>query len=152
MQYITQPPDFTGFNDPAKGKEIAAVDVRGRRRRDLRGGRRVGLGVFEAAAEAGEPGEVWAIGVDSDQYNLVDAGAAAVHPHVDAEEGRRRRVRHHRGVGRRRVPSADRRTSTSPPAVSTTPPSGGFVDDIADQLDEYKEQIIDGEIEVPTTP
>ena len=28
--------------------------------------------------------------------------------------------------------------------------SGGFVDDIADQLDEFKQQIIDGEIEVPT--
>ena len=23
MKYITQPPDFTGFNDPAKGKAIA---------------------------------------------------------------------------------------------------------------------------------
>ena len=30
--------------------------------------------------------------------------------------------------------------------------SGGFVDDIADQLDDFKQQIIDGEIEVPTTP
>jgi basic membrane protein A len=30
--------------------------------------------------------------------------------------------------------------------------SGGFVDDIADQLDEFKQQIISGEIEVPTTP
>ena len=30
-----------------------------------------GLGAFEAAVDAGDPGEVWAIGVDSDQYNLV---------------------------------------------------------------------------------
>jgi basic membrane protein A len=30
--------------------------------------------------------------------------------------------------------------------------SGGFVDDIADQLEELKQQIIDGEIEVPTAP
>jgi basic membrane protein A len=30
--------------------------------------------------------------------------------------------------------------------------SGGFVDDIADQIDEYKQQIIDGEIEVPSEP
>jgi basic membrane protein A len=30
-----------------------------------------GLGVFAAASEAGSPGEVWAIGVDSDQYELV---------------------------------------------------------------------------------
>jgi basic membrane protein A len=30
--------------------------------------------------------------------------------------------------------------------------SGGFVDDIADQLEELKQQIIDGEIEVPSAP
>jgi basic membrane protein A and related proteins len=30
--------------------------------------------------------------------------------------------------------------------------SGGFVDDITGDLDEYKQQIIDGEITVPTTP
>ena len=27
VKYITQPPDFTGFNDPAKGKAIATADV-----------------------------------------------------------------------------------------------------------------------------
>ena len=30
--------------------------------------------------------------------------------------------------------------------------SGGFVDDIAADLDAYKEQIVAGEIEVPTAP
>jgi basic membrane protein A len=30
--------------------------------------------------------------------------------------------------------------------------SGGFVDDIKTQLDDYKQQIIDGKIEVPTKP
>ena len=30
--------------------------------------------------------------------------------------------------------------------------SGGFVDDIASQLDDYKQQIIDGDIVVPTAP
>ena len=29
--------------------------------------------------------------------------------------------------------------------------SGGFVDDIADQLEDYKQQIIDGDIVVPAT-
>ena len=56
VQYITQPPDFTGFNDPAKGKEIATVmyddgiDVV----YAAAGGS--GLGVFQAASETGEPG------------------------------------------------------------------------------------------------
>ena len=30
--------------------------------------------------------------------------------------------------------------------------SGGYVDDITDQIDEYREKIVSGEIEVPTTP
>ena len=30
--------------------------------------------------------------------------------------------------------------------------SGGFVDDITDQIDEYKDQIIAGEVKVPTAP
>ena len=30
--------------------------------------------------------------------------------------------------------------------------SGGFIDDITSKLDDYKQQIIDGKITVPTTP
>ncbi len=71
--YITQPPDFTGFNDPAKGKEIAAAQYEGGADVIYSAAGGSGLGAFEAAAEAGEPGEVWGIGVDSDQYNLVSA-------------------------------------------------------------------------------
>jgi basic membrane protein A len=39
--------------------------------------------------------------------------------------------------------------STEGIALATT---GGFIDDIQDQLDEYKQQIVDGQVEVPTTP
>ena len=44
VKYITQPPDFTGFNDPAKGKAIAKAHVRQRHRRRLRRRRRLGQG------------------------------------------------------------------------------------------------------------
>jgi basic membrane protein A len=30
--------------------------------------------------------------------------------------------------------------------------TGGFIDDIQSDIDEYRQQIIDGAIEVPTTP
>ena len=30
--------------------------------------------------------------------------------------------------------------------------SGGYIDDIQDEIDDYRQQIIDGDIEVPTTP
>jgi basic membrane protein A len=69
IKYLTQPPDFTGFNDAAKGKSTAAamyssgIDVV----YHVAGGS--GAGVFQAAKDTGKkPGEVWAIGVDSDQY------------------------------------------------------------------------------------
>ena len=62
VQYITQPPDFSGFNDPAKGKAIATsmydsgIDVI----YAAAGGS--GDGLFEAALESGkEPGEIYAI-------------------------------------------------------------------------------------------
>ena len=72
IKYLTQPPDFTGFNDASKGKSTAAamyasgIDVI----YHAAGGS--GKGLFEAAVAAGKPGAVWAIGVDSDQYLTVD--------------------------------------------------------------------------------
>jgi basic membrane protein A len=64
VQYISQPPDFAGFNDPAKGKVIAegmydnGADVV----YHAAGGS--GSGLFAAAKEKNK----LAIGVDSDQY------------------------------------------------------------------------------------
>ena len=74
VKYITQPPDITGFNDPAKGKAIgkamydSGIDIV----YAAAGGS--GKGLFEAAKESGKtPGEIYAIGVDSDQYTQVSA-------------------------------------------------------------------------------
>ena len=79
-QYITQPPDFTGFNDPAKGKAIATqmigddVDV------IFAAAGGSGKGMFEAAVESGkEPGELYVIGIDSDQYL---SASAAEQPYI----------------------------------------------------------------------
>jgi len=63
-KYLTQPPDFTGFNDAAKGQTTAqgmfdqGADVV----YAAAGGS--GTGAFKAAKASGK----WAIGVDSDQY------------------------------------------------------------------------------------
>ena len=59
MQYITQPPDFTGFNDPAKGKAIATAMYDGGIDVIYAAAGGSGDGLFEAAVEAGkEPGEI----------------------------------------------------------------------------------------------
>jgi basic membrane protein A len=69
VKYITEFPDFSGFNDPAKARVIAngmidrGVDVI----YSAAGGS--GAGNFQAATAAAKAGKkVWTIGVDSDQY------------------------------------------------------------------------------------
>jgi basic membrane protein A len=77
--YVSQPPDFSGFTDTAKGKEIAAQMYAEGADVVYHAAGQTGNGVFEAAAEAGAPGEVWAIGVDSDQYL---SAAPEVQPYI----------------------------------------------------------------------
>ncbi len=73
-KYVTEFPDFSGFNDPAKAKVIAkgmidkGVDVI----YSAAGGS--GAGNFAAATDAAKAGtKVWTIGVDSDQYLTASA-------------------------------------------------------------------------------
>jgi basic membrane protein A len=151
--YLTQVPDFTGFNDPVKGKEAAlALYSQGA---DViyhaAGGS--GLGLFQAAAEAStDDSFLWAIGVDADQYNTV--GDPALQEHILTSMLKRVDV----AVGKAiqdflegNFTSGAVRLGLAEDGVgySTT---GGFIDDIVDQIEDYKAQIISGEIEVPTTP
>jgi basic membrane protein A len=78
-EYVSQPPDFGGFTDTAKGKEIAAAMYADGADVVYHAAGQTGNGVFEAASEAGEPGSVWAIGVDSDQYLTA---SPAVQPYI----------------------------------------------------------------------
>ena len=148
-QYISPAGDFSGFGDPAKGKIVAQgmYDAGADIVYHAAGGS--GSGVFEAAVAAGGR----AIGVDSDQYNTVSDPAQqavimtsmlkrvdnAVQGFIDdfvagEVEGGTDVVfdLESEGVG-----------------LAT---SGGFIDDIQDQIDEFAQQIIAGDIEVPTTP
>ncbi len=144
--YLTQPPDFSGFNDPAKGKTAAqgmydnGADIV----YHAAGGS--GGGLFEAASESGN----LAIGVDSDQYETADPSVQDViltsmlkNVDVAVEE-------YLTDVEAGDVPSGVTRYDLSVNGVGYST-SGGQVDDITDQLEEFKQQIIDGEIKVPTS-
>jgi basic membrane protein A len=74
VKYLTQPPDFTGFNDPAKGKTAAQgmLDADADVIYAAAGGS--GSGVFDAVKAAGK----LAIGVDSDQYLTAKANVKDV--------------------------------------------------------------------------
>jgi basic membrane protein A and related proteins len=147
VEYLTQIPDFSGFGDPAKGKTAAEGMYQNGADIVYHAAGGSGGGVFEAASEAGAR----AIGVDSDQYNTADPSVqevimtsmlknvdVAVHAYLEEVAG---------GTFPAGVTSYD--LSVDGVGYST---SGGFVDDITGDLDAFKEQIISGEIEVPTAP
>ena len=145
ITYLTQPPDFSGFGDPAKGKTAAAgmfdngADVV----YHAAGGS--GGGVFEAAKDAGG----LAIGVDSDQYQTADP---AVQDVILTSMLKKVDVAVYDFIktvvdGAFTAGAITYDLEKDGVGYST---SGGQVDDITDKLEGYKEQIISGEITVPT--
>jgi basic membrane protein A and related proteins len=152
VQYITQPPDFTGFNDPAKGKAIATamydsgIDVI----YAAAGGS--GDGLFEAALESGKaPGEIYAIGVDSDQYEQV---APELQPYILTSALKRVDVATYEAItdmlngelkGEVKVYNAANNGVGY--AISNE-----AINQYAGTLEDLKAQIIDGTIVVPETP
>ena len=151
--YLTQVPDFTGFNDPVKGKE-AALALYGQGADVIfhaSGGS--GLGLFEAAVEQStDDSFLWAIGVDSDQYEAV--GEPALQEHILTSMLKRVDVAVDKAIvdflNDEFTPGGLRLGLAEGGIAYST--SGGFVDDIAADLDGYAEQIIAGEITVPTEP
>lgn len=146
VKYLTPDGDFSGFNDPAKGETVAAgiYDVGADVVYHAAGGS--GDGVFKAAVEA----DRLAIGVDSDQYFQVDeAGQACMlssmlkRVDVAVYETIKALVADEFVAD---VTSFDLSNGGIDYATA-----GGQVPD-PEAIDELKQQIIDGEIEVPTAP
>ena len=109
-----------------------------------------GTGVLEATAEAGEPGEVWTIGVDSDLYQQVDAD---LQPYVLTSMLKRVDLAVYNTI----VSEVD---GTFAPGVETYDlsvdgvgysTSGGFIDDYVPTIEGLAALIADGTIVVPTT-
>ncbi|WP_285503088.1 BMP family ABC transporter substrate-binding protein [Actinokineospora sp. NBRC 105648] len=145
VKYLTQPPDFTGFNDPAKGETAAngmfdaGVDVV----YAAAGGS--GNGVFKAAKAKGKLG----IGVDSDQYTLPsltdvkDVILTSMIKQVDvAVVDFVTSIKDNKFVAGQKV--YDLKAGGIDYATS-----GGKIDDIKAKVDEAKTKIVSGEIKVP---
>ncbi len=145
--YLTQIPDFSGFADPAKGKTAAqgmydnGADIV----YHAAGGS--GGGVFEAASES----DTLAIGVDSDQYNTADPSLQDVILTSMLKNVNVAVYTYLQGVIDGSTPAGVTRYDLAVDGVGYST-SGGQVDDIVEDLDAFKQQIIDGEIEVPTAP
>ncbi len=152
-QYVTEPPNFDGFNDPASGRVIAQSMYESGADIVYHAAGGTGAGLFQAAKEFSEASgsKVWAIGVDSDQYLTATAD---VRDYILTSMLKRVDVAvfntiqsHVNGEFTAGTVMFD--LSVDGVGYST---SGGFIDDIVGQLDDYKQQIIDGAIVVPTTP
>jgi len=145
--YLTQPPDFSGFGDPAKGLTAAQGMYDGGADIVYHAAGGSGGGVFEAAAESGN----LAIGVDSDQYVTADPSVQDVILTSMLKKLDVAVFEYLTQVDEGTFPSGVERYDLEDDGVGYST-SGGKIDDITDQLDDFKQQIIDGDIEVPTTP
>jgi basic membrane protein A len=147
-QYLTPAGDFSGFNDPAKGQIAASgmFDKGADIVYHAAGGS--GLGVFQAAAAANKR----AIGVDSDQYNTVDDPALKAVIMTSMLKRVDNAVQAFIGdfVDDNVKGGEDVVNDLSTDGVGLAT-SGGFIDDIQSQIDDYRQKIIDGDIKVPTT-
>ena len=112
-----------------------------------------GSGMFVAAQEYSEANDtkVWGIGVDSDQYLTVDP---AQQEYVLTSMLKRVDV-----AVFRMIEAVGNDTFVAGPTLYDMAAggvdyslTGGFVDDIADDLDGFKERIISGDIDVPDVP
>ncbi len=149
IKYISAAGDFSGFGDPAKAKEIAKAMYDGGADVIFHAAGGSGNGLFEAATEAGDG--KWAIGVDSDQYL---SAAPDQQKHILTSMLKRVDVAVYgaieeftKGDTKGGVKVFD--LAKDGVGYST---SGGYVDDIKSQLEDLKQQIIDGTITVPTAP
>jgi basic membrane protein A and related proteins len=147
VKYLSQPPDFSGFNDPAKGQTAgqgmydAGADI------IFAAAGGSGSGVFKAAKASGKLG----IGVDSDQYNL--PALAAVKDVIMTSMIKKVDVAVYdfiTSVKDNKFAAGNRIYDLKAGGVDYST-SGGKIDDIKSQIDSYKEKIISGEIKVPST-
>ena len=148
-EYISPNGDFSGFADAAKGKILAQGMFQSGADIVYHAAGASGQGVFEAASEAGGR----AIGVDSDQFETVgdETLQAVIMTSVlkrvdnaiqtfitDFSEGTVEG-------------GTDIVNDLETEGVGLSD-SGGQIADIQSQIDDFKQQIIDGDIVVPTEP
>lgn len=150
VQYLTQDPDdgeggfenSPGARTAAEGMLDKGVDV------IYHAAGKSGLGLFQAVA--GQDGK-WAIGVDSDQYLTASDDQK---PHILTSMLKRIDTGvfdFAQAVANDEVPNGFVKYDLAKEGVGFST-SGGFVDDIAEQINGYGEKISNGEIKVPTAP
>jgi basic membrane protein A len=146
-KYLTTPPDFSGFNAPDKGKEAALGMYNAGADVVYAAAGGSGTGVFEAAKSTGN----FAIGVDSDQVLSADPSVKDV---IITSALKRVDVAVYDYIkdyvnGKKDTGAQQFDLSNNGVGISFT---GGKIDQYKSQLDQLKQQIVSGQIKVPTKP
>lgn len=148
VNYI-QESDLKGFGDPAGGKAAATGQFDKGADIVYHASGASGSGVFDAAVDAGEG--KWAIGVDSDQYL---SATKAQQPHILTSALKRVDTATYDFI--KSINDGSPLTSYQTYDLKVDgvgySKTGGFVDDIASDIDGYKAKIVDGSIKVPVKP
>jgi basic membrane lipoprotein Med (substrate-binding protein (PBP1-ABC) superfamily)/DNA-binding SARP family transcriptional activator len=163
--YLARWPDFSGASSPELGaREAARLYSEGADVIFAVGGTS-GWGVFEVATSASKAQnrQLWAIGVDTDEYRSVLANPAAMpegqdptawQDHILTSVTKRLDLAFYATLddyAHGRLAPGARSFGLSEEGVAISD-SGGFIDDIRPDLDALRARIISGEIEVPTEP
>jgi basic membrane protein A len=151
--YISEFPDFAGFESPDRGREIALAMYDEGADIVYAAAGLSGSGMFEAARVHTEDtgSKVWGIGVDSDQYLTVDE---SVKEYVLTSMIKRVDVAVFYAIydhlsGNFTGGPSEYDLASGGVGYAT---SGGFIDDITAEIDAYAAQIVAGDIVVPKDP
>ncbi|MDG1367369.1 MAG: BMP family ABC transporter substrate-binding protein [Acidimicrobiales bacterium] len=154
--YITDAPDFDGFNQPDRAQVIATTMYEDGADIIYHAAGGAGNGMFQAAKDYSEDNgtKVWGIGVDSDQYNTIGAVDASLQEYVLTSMLKRVdtavfEILKSQAEGSFVAGPTVYDLSVDGVGYSST---GGYVDDIADDLESAKAAIIAGDVVVPTDP
>ena len=153
VDYLSPEGDFSGFDCPECAEASALAMYTAGADIVYHASGKSGIGVFAAAESYSEDNSthVWAIGVDTDQYLLAETSQQ---PHILTSMLKRVDTAVYETIRQEvdgEFESGTRVFDLSNDGVGYAT-SGGFVDDIATQLDGFAEDIIDGTIVVPTSP
>lgn len=155
-EYITDAPDFDGFNQPDRAQVIASTMYEDGADVIYHAAGGAGNGVFEAAREQSEDTgtKVWGIGVDSDQFLTVGGPNPELQEYILTSMLKRVdtsvfEILRAQEEGSFTAGNTVYDLSVDGVGYST---SGGFVDDIVGELEAAKASIIAGDVTVPTDP
>ena len=148
VKYLTEPPDFTGFNAPDKGKTTAQGMLDGGADVIYAAAGGSGGGAFEAVQAT--PGS-FAIGVDSDQYktapdNLKPIVLTSMLKRVDTAV-----YDYLKSFSEDETLTGTQRFDLKTDGIAYST-SNSAVQPFTAEADKYKAQIIDGSISVPSAP